>query len=678
MTKALEILSVSIGSSNRDHEFYFTFLGRQYHIKRIGTDGNKMKAIEIIREADGKVAVIGLGGADVYFRVAGKTYVHQDTKRLLDAAKITPVVDGGGVKNTLERWVIKWVTDKHPGIFNDKRILVMSALDRWGIAEILSEYTDKFIFGDWMYALKIPFAPRSLKTIALNAKFLLPILTQIPFEAIYPTGKRQDTVRPIFQKPFKWAEIIVGDYHYIRRYAPADLEGKTVITNTVLQADERDLKSRGVTSLITTTPEMDGRSFGTNVLEAIFVAHLQAEGEKIDQLDFDQLTDRYMNLILQSGIEPRFLRLAPQPRTDSVKFSFIVHPLRYDDLFIAPQFRPFRAFPKLLVEESAAKIPPLFVGKATGIRSPSGKTAEGYIYGLPSTPRMMMKLPPAHYYKQMAQICRMAKEKGATIIGLGAFTSVIGDAGVTLSKMSPIAVTTGNSYTIWATLESVKEGARLLGIDLANARTMVIGATGSIGKAITRMLAEIISNITIVAPKPERLMELAKQLESEAASRNQMLKVTVATSADDYLKDMDVIVASTTAQGGIIDVMKLKPGALVCDVARPPDVSPEEAGKRDDILVIESGEILVPGEIHWGVELNLPPNVAYACLAETILLALEGMNENFTLGRDIDPEKVKLIGAIGEKHGFKLTKIRSFGREVSDEEIAQIRAKAGR
>jgi predicted amino acid dehydrogenase len=678
MPDQIEILSVSIGSSKRDHELSVPFMGRTYHIRRIGTNGDKMRAIRLIREADGKVAAIGLGGADVFFRVGGKTYVHQDAKRLMDAARVTPVVDGGGLKHTLERWAIKWVLEKRPGLFDNKRVLVMSALDRYAIAEVLSEYTKQFIFGDWMYALKLPFAPRSLKTITANARILLPILTHIPFDAIYPTGKRQDTVRPIFQKPFRWAEVIVGDYHFIRRYAPSDLEGKIVITNTVMGSDEEDLKGRGVTTLITTTPEMDGRSFGANVLEAMFVAHLSEQGVDVPSLSFDEQRDEYINLILQSGIEPRLIDLSPPPSDNVARFAFIVHPITLDDLFQAPQFRPFRAFPKALVEESAAKIPPLFVGKATGIITPSGKEAQGYIFGLPSTPRMMMKLPPEHFYRQMAQIARMAKEKNAGIIGLGAFTSVIGDAGVTLSKMIPIAVTTGNSYTVWATLEAVTDGARRLGIDIGKARGMVIGATGSIGKAITRMMAERMPELVIIAPKPERLMELARQLEAEAQKSGRSLKVEVGTSADHFLPTVDIVVASTSARGGIIDVMKLKPGALVCDVAMPPDVNREEAGKRDDVLVIASGEILVPGDIHWGVNLGLPKNVGFACLAETVLLALEGRNENFTLGREIDIERVKEIGEIGKKHGFKLAPIMSFGKEVTGEEIARVRRKAGR
>ncbi|HDS31152.1 MAG TPA: serine carboxypeptidase, partial [Firmicutes bacterium] len=501
----------------------------------------------------------------------------------IDAVRNTPVVDGVGLKHTLERWAIKWVLGKRPGLFDNKKTLVMSGLDRWGIAEVLGEYTNNFIFGDMMYAMKLPFQIRSLKVLENTARWLMPIICHIPFEVIYPTGKRQETVRPIFQGPFEWSEVIVGDYHYIRRYAPGDLEGKIVVTNTVMKSDEDDLRSRGVTLLITTTPEMDGRSFGTNILEAMFVAHLKEEGEDVEKLSPEQRNDRYLNLILQGNVEPRMVELAPSTEKKLPRFAFIMHPLRYEQLFLSPIFKPFQVFPKEIVEESAAKIPGFFVCKATGIKTPGGLEAEGYFYGLGATPRMMQKIPPEHFYREMRNIAKLAHKKGAGILGLGAFTSVIGDAGVSVAKGSPIAVTTGNSYTVWATLESVRIGAEKMGIDLGKSRAMVIGATGSIGKVITRMLAEQVPHIVIAAPKPERLMELARLLESEATRDGRKLLVEVATVADDHLPDVDIIVAATTAHGGIIDVMKLKPGALVCDVARPPDVSPEEAGKRDDI-----------------------------------------------------------------------------------------------
>jgi predicted amino acid dehydrogenase len=190
-------------------------------------------------------------------------------------------------------------------------------------------------------------------------------------------------------------------------------------------------------------------------------------------------------------------------------------------------------------------------------------------------------------------------------------------------------------------------------------------------------LAKRVKEMIIVSPRPERVMDLSHQIEKEAG-----LKTTVATGAGEVIGRADIVVAATSVPGGVIDVMKLKRGALVVDVAMPPDVSPTEGAKRDDVLVMESGEILLPtnpGEhIDFGVHFDLPDNVAYACLAETVLLALEGRNESYTLGRDIELEKVYEIAEIGRKHGFELCGIRSFGRILSDDEIASIRNRAGR
>jgi predicted amino acid dehydrogenase len=678
MPDMVEILSVSIGSSRRDHEFHTSLLGHDYHVRRIGTDGNKLEAIRIIRESDGKVAAMGLGGADVYFIIGGRTYIHQDTYRLVQAARETPVVDGATLKQALERWAIKWVLEKRPGLFDNKKILVMSGLDRGGVAEVLSEYTDRFIFGDFMYALKIPVIVKSLKTIQSTARWLMPILTNIPFEAIYPTGHRQDTVRPIFQKPIEWADVIVGDFHFIRRYAPSDLVGKIVVTNTLIESDIADLRSRGVSTLITTTPEMDGRSFGANVLEAIFQAHLRNIGEDLSSLTVPQLHDKYLNLILKSGIEPRVIDLNPEEKKNLPKFAFVIHPTSYDQLFLGESFKKFKSLPRKPVEELAAKHPPFFVSKITGIKTPDGNEAEGYFYAIGATPKMIKKLPPEIFYKSIAKIGQMAQDKGVSVMGLGAFTSVIGDAGVTINKLSPIPVTTGNSYTIWALFESIREGAEKMGIELSGVKVMVIGATGSIGKAVTLMLAELVPELVLIAPRPERLMELARSLEKSAEKHGRKLVIQIGTGVSEFLSGVDIVVAASSAGKGVLDVMKLKKGALVCDVAMPPDVSREEAGKRDDILVIASGEIAVPGQMNLGIPLGLPDGVAWACLSETVLLALDKRYEPYTLGREIDIDRVKEIGEIGKKHGFKLAPIMAFGEEIPDEMIAEIRKRAGR
>jgi predicted amino acid dehydrogenase len=256
-------------------------------------------------------------------------------------------------------------------------------------------------------------------------------------------------------------------------------------------------------------------------------------------------------------------------------------------------------------------------------------------------------------------------------MGLGAFTKVVGDAGMTVAYKADIAVTSGNSLTVVATLEAAKQAViKMGGADLTKGRAVVIGATGSIGSVCSRLIAQAIGDVVLVAPRPEKLIALKQTIEEEKPGA----RVTIATDAAPHLAGADLVVTTTTAIGQkVIDVLKLKPGCVVCDVARPPDVREEDARLRPDVMVVESGEILLPGEPDFGFDIGLPPGVAYACLAEAAVLAMEGRFENFTLGRNIEMDKVKEMYHLYQKHGLQLEGLRSFGRYVTDEEIARKR-----
>ncbi|MCK4688857.1 MAG: hypothetical protein KAT41_01040 [Candidatus Marinimicrobia bacterium] len=267
----------------------------------------------------------------------------------------------------------------------------------------------------------------------------------------------------------------------------------------------------------------------------------------------------------------------------------------------------------------------------------------------------------------------MAQRKGARIMGLGAFTSVVGDAGITVAQNSDIAITSGNSLTVVATLEIAKEVAIKMGHkleDITQSSAMVIGSTGSIGSVCSRLLAQAIPNITLVAPRPEKLITLKRIIEKETPYAN----VTISTSADNYISQASIIVTTTTSLNTrIIDISKCRLGAVICDIARPPDITEREALLRPDVLVIESGEILLPGKPDFGYDIGLPPGVAYACLAETALLALEGKFESFTLGRNIEIDRVKEIYHLYKKHGLKLFSIRSHNHILTDNDLQRKR-----
>jgi hypothetical protein len=296
------VVSISLGSSQRNHKTTAEFGGQTFDIERIGTDGNKQKAIELIRKLDGKVDAFGMGGTDLYIYAGNKRYIFRESAQIAAAARKTPIVDGSGLKNTLERRVIRYLENKQGILFKDKPVLVVCAVDRFGMAEALVEAGSKAVFGDLLFGLGLPIPIRSLKGLQCLARMVAPVITQLPISLFYPTGARQDEVTPRFGRYFSEADIIAGDFHFIRRFMPENLEGKLIITNTVTQGDEKLLKDRGVATLVTTTPEMGGRSLGTNVLEGVLVALAGKRPEQLTVADYGGMLD-------EIGIEPRMKRL---------------------------------------------------------------------------------------------------------------------------------------------------------------------------------------------------------------------------------------------------------------------------------------------------------------------------------------------------------------------------------
>ena len=360
---------------------------------------------------------------------------------------------------------------------------------------------------------------------------------------------------------------------------------------------------------------------------------------------------------------------------DANRFAFVLHPLTIDYLGKHPRYRWTQHLPRRLVESAAAYMPAARVGRAAGGRSPStGQSIDGLIYALGATPRQMLTRVPEFTYRRLDQAVRDAAERGARIVGLGAFTKVVGDAGVTVARRAPIPVTTGNSLTIAATLETAKLTARRMGWpDLARGRAMVVGATGSIGSVCSRLLAAAVRDVVLVSIEPERLAALKRTIEAETPGA----RVALDTTTGAHVGECDLIVTATSAFGQrVLDVSQCKPGAVILDVALPPDISAEEAAVRPDVLVVESGEVLIPGPVEFSFDIGLPRGVAYACLAEAALLAMEGRFECFTLGRDVDPAKVKEIYRLFRRHCFEIAPLRTFGVPLTDALVQEKNARA--
>ena len=355
-------------------------------------------------------------------------------------------------------------------------------------------------------------------------------------------------------------------------------------------------------------------------------------------------------------------------------FAFIIHP-------IDPKRDVERQYPLLgkvlpvsLINLFSGYWPPVYISHITGIRSAAtGKEIEGWLVACPYTPQRMMTLPEQKVYGKIVQTGKLAESLGAQLLGLGAFTSVVGDAGVTIRQGLTIPVTTGDSYTVAVAVAAAKEAARRMGIDLKNATAAIVGASGAIGSVCAELIAQDVPQIILIGrPRSfERLQQVKARVEAARA------QATISTEMS-ALKQADVIITVTSAVDTVIQPDHLKSGCVVCDVARPRDVAQSVVEQRDDVLIIEGGMVEVPGEADFHFNFGFPPRMAYACMAETIALALEGRYEDYTLGKDIKLEKVKEIAALAERHGFRLGGLRSFECAVTEEQIEKIRQKACR
>lgn len=287
-----KVVSVSLGSSQRDHTARVQFLGQELELSREGTDGDIDRAEARIRELDGKVDAIGLGGLDIYLYAGGVRYVVRDGIRLMEAAKTTPIVDGSSIKNTLERDAVRDLARR--GLVDSAtRVLMVSAVDRFGMAEAFSELGSPTTFGDLIFAAGIPYPIRTLGELAEIARKILPDMAKLPLAMLYPQGKSQEEATdPKFQRYYDAVDLIAGDWHLIRKYLPSRVDGKAFLTNTTTPTDVALLRERGAKTLITTTPVLGGRSFGTNLMEAAIVALSGERPDEIGEEGFRSWLDR--------------------------------------------------------------------------------------------------------------------------------------------------------------------------------------------------------------------------------------------------------------------------------------------------------------------------------------------------------------------------------------------------
>ncbi|MDX1588943.1 MAG: dehydrogenase [Oleiphilaceae bacterium] len=668
------VVSISLGPADLDYDLETEFLGQRLRVIRVGTDGSVSQAESAIREWEPKADVIGLGMVQDHYLVGTRRITHRDTLRLENAVQSVPVTTGATLRGILQDWAVRHAQLELEHCFNNARVLFLNGQANYRPARVFSEYTDNLFFADPVKQMGIPKLLTSLEGLELYAAGTGPVheyaltgtLTKLP-------GSRNIN-RYVMRKAAANADVIAARYDELQDFGLEELGGKTVLTASISDERLKDLGDRGVNTVIDYTPQLFNETVGVNVVQAMIIAALERSPSEITH-------DDYLDIITNLGIEPRILYPSGYKRIS--RFAFVIHPLsqqyfrKSKPLDMVAEYAP----PMFMntVEKVMAYSPPFVYSRVSGIKSPTGAEAEGWLITVGGTPKEIMAHSPEFTYRRLLSAARLAKRMGAQIMGLGAFTKVVGDAGLTVSKRAPLPITTGNSYSASGALWAANVALKKLGLveigdsGKAKAKVMVVGATGAIGSVCARLLAKAVDEVYLVARESAKLLALKESILKETPHAT----VHVTSNPNKYLGEMDMVVTATSGAGKkILDIMQVKPGCVITDVARPLDIPASDVAKRPDVLVIESGEVELPGDNVQMKNIGLPPKVAYACLAETIVLALEGRYENFTVGREIEWEKVREIYKLGLKHGMKLASISGVNGVYTEEDFDRVRTLA--
>jgi hypothetical protein len=288
-TSIKRAVSVSLGSSSRDKRVIVTLGDERILVERIGTDGDVEKAQRLFTELDGKVDALGVGGVDLYLRLHEREYPLHAALKLVKNVHQTPVVDGRGLKHTLERRVFELAAEPLGGVPHFQCGFVPMAIDRPGLAQATLDVCNEVVFGDLMFGLDIPIPLRGPRQYRAVARVMLPFVSHFPMHMLFYGGKGHEP-EPKWEKWWNQADLIAGDFLFMRKYMPANLSGKTVVTNTTTPENVELLRERGVRVMITTTPRYEGRSFGTNATEAMLTAYA-GKGRPLSNIELDDLID---------------------------------------------------------------------------------------------------------------------------------------------------------------------------------------------------------------------------------------------------------------------------------------------------------------------------------------------------------------------------------------------------
>jgi predicted amino acid dehydrogenase len=672
------IIQISLGPSLDDYEFETRFLDQSFNVQRFGTDGDVDQASDLILQWNKKADAIALGSVGLTNAAGPKAVSEKALAKLLKlGSKLqTPVTSGGTLRKVSHEWSLRHIQFTFGNnYFNNARIFFFSGVASYSIARLMAEYTENLRFADPLIESGVPKFINNLKDLDFYAAHLRGTLNWIPGKDFVASSEPVRSMTDyLMRQAVRDSHILVVPhaefFQFLDPYTIEDLNRKTVITSAAFDDRIEYLKDKGVSVIIDTTPKLLENVVGVSVLEALLTAAFN-----IDQ--GDGRDDELLEIISNMEMEPRIIYPSGKPQRVN-RFAYVVHPPTQEFL---KKLKPIEVLSDLApglmktVETAMAYSPPFVYSKVSGIQSKTGVEAEGWLIALGETPEQMQKHGPEFTTKRILEAAKIAKKLGAQIVGVGMLPKALKDTSLEVAKHAVLPITTGNSYFASATLWAAAEAVRRMGLSklkrgkILRAKAMVIGSTGAVGVICSHLLATAFEEVHLVGRNIAKLLALQEAIQKEAPK----VKLHVTTRADTHLADMDIIVATSSGARHVLDIMRVKAGCVITDINMPMIFSQKQCAKRPDVLVIRGGEILLPGENVEMEDIGLPPGVAYAGLAETIILALEGRFEVFTVGTAPQWEKVREIYRLGLKHGMELAAISGVNGIYSDEDIARVK-----
>ena len=430
----------------------------------------------------------------------------------------------------------------------------------------------------------------------------------------------------------------------------------------------------------------------------------------------DADTGALFNHLLEPAGSPRLQRQRKprqplEPNSDVPRVAFLVHPLDNQSFCDFDPSMSGLSQQQLdcLAYDWQPEMTPFVHGEAI-IRSQTGAEAFCEFINIPRTTRQLLEMDPEKSLEVVRQGVELARERGARLVGLGAFTSVVSWGGMRLREAG-VPLTTGNSYTVITSSQATVQALNRLRIRPDRATGAVLGAAGSIGRCLALMLAESVQKLVLLgnpanekrsmaklsrvaaeicqhvlreAPQsplgkafgampgcPDATMDL-EGFRKFVRTNRQQLPIILSTDTDNLLPGADVVMSATSSVSELITPQNVKFGAVICDLSRPANVSRAIQKARPDVLVIDGGVVEVPNQPDLGWGFGFEPGLSYACMAETMILALEQHFEHTSIGSNLPLETLTWIKHLADRHGFRVADLRSFDKPLADEDWQRV------